>query len=110
MGRFHRGRHQWKERNVAHDGRHRWPVSVNSVAIGAIELHGSAFVAYSVKDELANRCTRGIDADAALANPPTARAHHRAAHQRPARSISGWQMSFKTRSHNSSGLRSPVFA
>jgi hypothetical protein len=51
MGRFHRGRHQWHERNVAVDRRHRWPISINGVVVGAIELHGSAFVAYTIKGE-----------------------------------------------------------
>ena len=43
MGRFKRGRAQWKERRVAVDKRHRWPVvSRNGVVVGSVELDGSA--------------------------------------------------------------------
>ena len=67
MGKFQRGRHRWKERNVAVEyKRHRWPVSVDGAVVGAIELHGSAFVAYSVKGELVGKYSSLSNARQAL--------------------------------------------
>jgi len=50
VGRFHRGRAQWKERNVAPERRsYRWPaVSRNGVVVGSVELHGGRFVAVDI--------------------------------------------------------------
>jgi hypothetical protein len=43
MGRFHRGRNQWQERNVATDRRrHRWPVASSGATIGFVELQENA--------------------------------------------------------------------
>jgi len=64
MARFNRNK--WKERNVAHDRRHRWPVSINGIVMGAIELHGSTFVTYTIKGEPVGKFTSLTDARQAL--------------------------------------------
>ena len=66
MSKFHRGRSQWQERNVVPDRRHRWPVSINGVVVGVVELHGLAFVAYTIKGELVGKYNSLSDARQAL--------------------------------------------
>ena len=66
MGRFHRGRSKWQERNVVPDRRHRWPVSNNGVVVGAIEMQRLAFIAYTIKGERVGKFNSQSDARQAL--------------------------------------------
>jgi hypothetical protein len=67
MRRFHRGRHQWEERNVAVDRRHRWPaLSTTGIVVGSVELIGTTFVAYNISGNPVGKFASLTDARQAL--------------------------------------------
>jgi len=68
MGRFQRGRHRWKERNVVVEyKRHRWPaLSSTGIVVGSVELQGSTFIAYGISGAPIGKFTSLQDARQAL--------------------------------------------
>jgi hypothetical protein len=67
MGKFHRGRSKWQERNVAHDKRHVWSVvSDNGIVVGTVELQRNGFVAYDISGAAIGKFNSLSDARQAL--------------------------------------------
>ena len=68
MGRFQRGRHRWRERNVVVEyKRHRWPaLSSTGIVVGSVELNGKDFIAYNMNGSVLGKFSSLMDARHAL--------------------------------------------